>query len=155
MWILIAVVVAGTGACSKALTPPEGDVLAALTGPSADDQPVDLASLRGKPTLVMFASPTCGYCAEELPIAHKVTQAEGANMVAVYVAGGKKHALQAAKNGGFAGPVLMDDGKKLTKQYGIEGVPYTLILGPDGHAKFAFRGLQDEATLRSAIADAK
>jgi hypothetical protein len=34
-------------------------------------------------------------------------------------------------------------------------VPYTLILGPDGHAHEAFRGLQDEGTLRDALADAK
>lgn len=155
MWILLAVVIGTTAACSKGLTPPEGDILAALTATPADDKPFDSASLRGKPTLVMFASPTCGYCAEELPIAHKVTQAEGANMVAVYLQGGKKHALQAAKNGGFTGPVLLDEGKKLAKQYGIEGVPYTLVLGPDGHAKFAFRGLQTESALRSAVADAK
>jgi cytochrome c biogenesis protein CcmG, thiol:disulfide interchange protein DsbE len=137
------------------MTPPEGDILAALTAASADERPFDPATLRGKPTLVIFASPTCGFCAEELPIAARVTQTEDANMVAIYVGAQKKAALQAAKTGGYKGPVLIDEGKKLSKQYGIEGVPFTLILGPDGHARNAFRGLQDESTLRSAIVDAR
>jgi thiol-disulfide isomerase/thioredoxin len=155
VWILLAVVIGTTAACSKGLTPPEGDILAALTATPADEKPFDSASLRGKPTLVMFASPTCGYCAEELPIADKVTKAEDANMVVVYISSPKNHALQAAKKGGFTGPVLIDEGKKLAKQYGITGVPYTLVLGPDGRATKAFGGLQTESALRSAVADAK
>jgi cytochrome c biogenesis protein CcmG, thiol:disulfide interchange protein DsbE len=144
-----------TASCRKGVTLPEGDVLAAISGPSADDKPFDSASLRGKPTLVIFASPTCGYCTQELPIAQKVTETEGANVVAIYIAGGKKHAIQAAKNSKFTGTVLFDEGGKLRQQYEIQGVPYTLVLGPDGKARDAFRGLQDEATLRSAIAGAR
>ena len=134
---------------------PDGDIASALTVPSADlARPFDPASLRGKPTLVLFASPTCPYCAEELPLAQRAAAAENANVVAVYISGQGKHAASVTKSLGFSGTVLVDDGT-LRKQYDIKGVPFTLILGADGHATKAFRGLQDEDTLRSALDDAR
>ncbi len=140
--------------CHKGEPTPDGDILADLTAPSADDaKPFDAKTFRGKPTVVMFASPSCGYCAQELPMAHQLASAAGANMVTVYIAGGKSSAVTAAKRGGFNGPVLVDNGT-LRDKYGIQGVPYVLILGPDGTAKKAFRGLQEESTLRDAISDA-
>jgi len=156
-WIRSFVLVAGLAAaagCKHGEPTPDGDILASLTVPSADDRAFDAASFRGKPTIVMFASPTCGYCAKELPIAHKVAAAEGANMVTVYVAGGKDSATRAAKRGGFDGPVLLDNGT-LRDKYGIKGVPYVLVLASDGTARTAFRGLHDESDLRDALADAR
>ncbi len=141
--------------CKKGVPAPDGDILASLSLPTAIDEKVfDATTLRGKPTLVMFASPSCGFCAQELPIATKVTTAEGVNMAVVYIKTRKPAALAAAKAGGFEGTVLIDDGT-LSKRYEIQGVPYTLILGADGHATKAFRGLQEEDTLRDAIADAR
>lgn len=143
--------------CSKGTPTPDGDVVAELALPSAraeTNQPFDPSVLRGKPTLVMFANPGCGFCAKELPIAHKLVSEENVNMAVVYVRTRKPAALAAAKAGGYDGVVLLDDGS-LSKKYEIQGVPYTLILGADGHAKKAFRGLQEESTLRDAIADAR
>ncbi|HEU0036869.1 MAG TPA: TlpA disulfide reductase family protein [Kofleriaceae bacterium] len=150
----MAAISVGAG-CKKGVPVPDGDVAATLTVPSADDaKPFDPASLRGKPTLVLFASPTCHYCAQELPRAQAAATAENANLVAVFIAGAKKHAMSATQSLGFTGSVLVDDGT-LRKRYDIKGVPYTLILGADGHARDAFRGLQDESTLRDALADAR
>jgi len=151
---VVALAISGS-ACRKGVAVPDGDILASLTAPSADDaRAFDPASLRGKPTLVLFASPTCPYCSEELPIAQQAAAAEDANIVAVYISGAKKHAMSVTKSAGYTGAVLVDDGT-LRKRYEIKGVPYTLILGADGHAKDAFRGMQDESTLRSALSDAR
>ena len=143
-------------ACKTSVPVPDGDVAAMLTAAaSADDtRAFDPASLRGKPTLVLFASPTCPYCSEELPIAQHAAAAENANVVAVYIAGMKKHAASVTQSLGYAGVVLVDDGT-LRKLYDVKSVPFTLILGADGRAQQAFRGLQDEATLRGALADAR
>jgi|GEM_PF-1534568 len=152
---LVALVAAISG-CAKSVPTPDGDILGALQLPQATaDTIFDPGALRGKPTLVMFASPSCGYCAKELPIAHKLTTAEGVNMAVVYVKSKKPAALAAAKAGGYDGVVLIDGDGTLSRKYEIQGVPYTLILGADGHAKKAFRGLQEEDALRDAIADAR
>jgi thiol-disulfide isomerase/thioredoxin len=141
--------------CRKRANVPEGDLLPSLALPTADDRAFDPAALRGKPTLVMFASPTCGYCAAELPIAQRAAAAEQANLVAVYIVGGKQHAASVTKSAGFTAPVLVDETGALRKKYDIKGVPYMLVLGPDGHAHDALRGQQDEAALREAIDDAR
>jgi thiol-disulfide isomerase/thioredoxin len=153
--LLLVAIAFAIPACKKAVPVPDGDIVASLTIPSADDtRPFDAAALRGKPTLVIFATPTCPYCAEELPVAQRAATAENASIVCVYIAGKKENAVSVAKSLGYTGPVLLDDGS-LREKYGIKGVPFTLVLGADGHAKEAFRGLQDETTLRGALADAR
>ena len=149
--LVIGLAIAG---CHKGPSVPSGDIVATLTATSADDRAFDPTSLRGKPTLVLFASPTCPHCTKELPIAQAAAHAEDANIVAIFVSGAKKHASSVTKSVGFSAPVLVDDGT-LLKRYDIQAVPYVLVLGPDGHARNAFRGEQDEATLRNALADAR
>jgi thiol-disulfide isomerase/thioredoxin len=154
--LLMLVVLAISGCKTKGVKAPEGDVLAALAPlPTADDSTFDAQSFRGKPTLVMFASPVCGYCMAELPIAVKAAAAEHANFVTVFIVGAKKHAASVKKTKNLDTPVLVDETGDLRRKYDIQGVPYTVILGADGHAREAYRGQQDEETLRDALADAR
>jgi len=153
--IQLLVLVLAISACKKGLPVPEGDILASLALPTTTDTTFDPQALRGKPTLVLFASPTCGYCAAELPIAQRAAAAEQANLVAVYIVGAKKHAASVTKSSGFTAPVLVDEEGAVRKKYDIKGVPYLLVLGADGKARAAFRGQQDEPTLREALADAR
>lgn len=135
---------------------PADDFIAAIrTLPTANDAPFDPGTLRGKPTLLVFASPTCGHCMVELPAAQKAATAENANMVAVFIVGNKKHASSVAKSKGLTGPVLVDEDGELRKKYNIKGVPYTVVLGTDGRGREAYRGEQGEQTLREALADAR
>ncbi len=154
--VLIAAISLGSiSACKKALAVPGGDVAATLSLPTITDAAFDPATLKGKPTLVLFASPTCGYCLKELPIAEAAAGAESANVVAVFVVGGKQQAAAMIERAKFTAPALVDPSGGLLKKYDIKAVPYLLVLGPDGHARKAFRGEQDEGTLRSALASAR
>jgi hypothetical protein len=102
----------------------------------------------------MFVTPTCPHCLVTIPRGAAAAKAEGANVVAVFVAGNKANAEGVVSHAKFPGTALVDDGT-LRKKYNIRGVPYTLVLGPDGKAVEAFRGEQEEATFRDALADAK
>lgn len=102
----------------------------------------------------MFASPTCPYCAEELPAAQAAARAKDANVVAVFVAGGAKHAASMTKSIGFTATALVDDGR-LRKLYKVEKVPHTLVLDAYGRARDAFRGTRNESALRHALDDAR
>jgi len=102
----------------------------------------------------VFAWPTCPHCIKEIPIAQQVAASERAGMVVVFVRGSRQAAGEIVAELKLTAPVLVDDGT-LRNRYAVNAVPYTLVLGPDGHATEAFRGAQDEATLRSALADAR
>jgi thiol-disulfide isomerase/thioredoxin len=150
--VLVAIAIAG---CKRNDTPiPSGDIASTLTLPSVGAYSFDPASLKGKPALVMFVTPTCPHCLVTIPRGAAAATAEGANVVAVFVAGNKASAEGVVSHAKFPGTALVDDGT-LRKKYNIRGVPYTLVLGPDGKAVEAFRGEQEEATFRDALADAK
>lgn len=151
--LLVSIALAIT-ACKRGEPVPDGDVTASLTMQSLGERTFDPASLKGKPSLVMFVTPTCSHCLKTIPNGMAAAKAEGANVVAVFVAGGKQNAEGIISTTKFPGAALIDDGT-LRKKYNIKAVPYSLVLGADGHAKDAFRGEQDESTFRDALADAK
>jgi thiol-disulfide isomerase/thioredoxin len=152
--LLVAVALAIAG-CKRNDTPiPEGDIAATLALPSVGAHSFDPASLKGKPALVMFVTPTCPHCLVTIPRGAAAAQAQGANVVAVFVAGTKANAEGVVSHAKFPGTALVDDGT-LRRKYNIRGVPYSLVLGPDGKAREAFAGEQEESTFRDALADAK
>ena len=152
--LLVAVALAIAG-CKRNDTPiPEGDIAATLTLPSIGAHSFDPASLKGKPALVMFVTPTCPHCLVTIPRGAAAAQAQGANVVAVFVAGTKANAEGVVSHAKFSGTALVDDGT-LRRKYNIRGVPYSLVLGPDGTAREAFKGEQEESTFRDALSDAK
>jgi thiol-disulfide isomerase/thioredoxin len=148
--LLLALVIA---ACHRRTRVPDGDITASLTLPALGD-PLETTSLLGKPTLVVFVSPTCPHCVAELPLAQGAARASDANIVAVFVVGKRENATGVVQATKFTGPALIDDGT-LRRRYDVTSVPYTLVLRPDGSASDAFVGKQDEATLKDAIADAR
>jgi len=143
-----------TISCTKPAPVPDGDVAASLTAPTADGHPFDPSTLRGKPSLVVFASPTCDHCLTELPRAQAVAAEANANVVAVFVNGKQDAIEQVIAQAHFTGPVLFDDSTLRTK-YGITGVPYTLVIRRDGHAVAALAGEQDDADIREALRGAQ
>jgi len=152
--LVIAVAIVAIAACKKREPVPGGDIAAALTSPTIDGPAFDPSTLRGKPSIVMFVSPTCPHCIEQMPAAQKVARANDANVVAVFIVGKAENAKGVITHTRFEGPALIDDGT-LRRKYGVRAVPYTLVLGADGHAREALRGAQGEDRLAEAVADAR
>lgn len=150
---LILVIALPFAACRRSEKLPDGDIAASLTVESIGNA-FDPASIKGKPSLVVFMTPTCPHCRVQLPRAAAAAEAEGANIVAVFVAGKAENATGVLAEAKFTGPALVDDGS-LSKRYRIKSVPYTLVLGANGHARDAFIGEQEESTLRDALSDAR
>lgn len=143
-------------ACTKdGVAPPKGNVAAKLALPLADGGAMfDPATLGGKPTVVVFWRPGCPHCREELPIVRKVCNEKGANAVAVQVAEAPESGNRALEHSAWAGAALIDDGS-VRKTLGIDKVPWTLVLRPDGTAARAYVGAQSYDTLAGAIAAAR
>lgn len=149
--LIIALAVA---ACAKKEPVPKGDILGTLLAPTIEGAAFKPEALRGKPSLVLFVSPTCPHCLEEIPLAQKAAKAKDANVVAVFVAGQAKHAKGVVDHTKFDGYALIDDGT-LKKRYGIRAVPYTLALDADGYAKVALRGAHGASALEDALSAAR
>ena len=149
--IVLAICFAG---CKKHEPGPAGDILETLRAPTVAGAAFDPHTLRGKPSLVLFVSPTCPHCVEELPAAQKAARDNDANVVAVFIVGKAENAQGVLAHTKFEGPALIDDGT-LRRRYGVRSVPYTLVLGADGHAREQFHGGQGESTLADALADAR
>ena len=149
--LVICLAIAG---CRHHEPVPPGDIAATLTAAPIGEHVFDPASIKGKPCLVMFVTPTCPHCLATIPRGIAAAQAEGANIVAVFVAGTKQNAEGVVSHTKFPGAALVDDGT-LRRMYDIRGVPYSLVLGADGHARTVLRGEQEESSLREALADAR
>jgi thiol-disulfide isomerase/thioredoxin len=132
---------------------PDGDILASLTVPSLAGDPLDIHALDGKPTLLLFVTPSCVHCLATIPHAIEAAKHENSNIVAVFVAGKSDRAQLVVDQLKFPGPALIDDGS-LRKLYAVESVPYLLVVGKDGHATDAFEGEQETDTLAHALSRA-
>ena len=139
--------------CRRGPTIPDGDIVASLTVPVVHGT-FDPASLRGKPSLILFVTPTCVHCRATIPRAAEAAKAKDANVVAVFVAGQPDRANGVIAYTHFPGPALMDDGT-LRDRYKVDAVPFILVLGADGHATDAFVGEQETQTLADALASAR
>jgi thiol-disulfide isomerase/thioredoxin len=154
--VVILALLAPLSGCKRNTTPvPPGDVAASLALPSLGENSFDPQTLKGKPSLVMFVTPTCPHCLATLPRGAAAAQATGANLVAVFVAGGKQNAEGVVSHLKWPGIALVDEEKLMIKKYEIKGVPYSVVLGADGRAREAFRGEQEEKAFREALADAR
>jgi thiol-disulfide isomerase/thioredoxin len=132
---------------------PDGDILASLTVPSLAGDALDTHALEGKPTLLLFVTPSCVHCLATIPHAIEAAKQQASNIVAVFVAGQSDRAQRVIDQLKFPGPALFDDGT-LRKLYAVDSVPYTLVVGKDGHATDAFEGEQETDTLAHALARA-
>ena len=149
--LLVGVITIG---CRRGPALPDGDILATLTLPPLHGGTFDATALKGKPTLVVFMTPTCSHCLATLPRAMRAASANDANIIAVFVAGKAPNAQGVVDHVAYSGPALVDDGT-LRKRYAVDAVPFTLVLGADGRAVDAYQGEQDEATLAGALASAR
>jgi len=153
--VAIALAVAlGAAGCRRHPKLPDGDVAATLAGAPVGAHAYSPASLAGKPALVMFVTPTCPHCLAIIPRGAAAAKAADATAVAVFVAGKPANAAGVVQHARFEGPALVDDGT-LRRRYAVRRVPYTLVLGADGHARDAYEGEQSEETLRDALRDAR
>ena len=150
----IALIAIALLSCRRREEAPKGDILATLDALTLEGTKFDASTLKGKPTLLMFVSPTCPHCLDQIPVADRVAKEHGANAVAVFIAGKAENAKGVIAHTKFAGAALIDDGS-LRRRYGVRAVPYTLVLGPDGHAREAMRGAQGADTLEEALDDAR
>jgi peroxiredoxin/uncharacterized membrane protein YphA (DoxX/SURF4 family) len=118
---------------TRATLPPplkKGDRVPALEFPDLEGKTVDLGAARGRRTLLLFWSPSCGFCQRMLEDVKRWerTRSEEALELLVISAGSPKE----NREQGFRSTVLLDQHFSAGQVFGVGGTPAALILDPDG-----------------------
>jgi thiol-disulfide isomerase/thioredoxin len=112
------------------LTPKAGNLAPALTLPALDGTPVNLADLRGQPTLVLFWNPGCGFCArmlEDLKV-WEANPPQGAPRLVVV----STDDIETNQAMGLKSPVLLDQGFAAGQAFGTSGTPTAVLIDAEG-----------------------
>ena len=107
-----------------------------------DGKSLDLASLKGKVIIIDFWATWCGPCRKGLPLLQKFADSmKGNDKVVVYAVNvweqqkGEELTKKVSEfwtKQAFTMNVAMDPEAKLITQYGFQGIPACIIIGPDG-----------------------
>jgi cytochrome c biogenesis protein CcmG, thiol:disulfide interchange protein DsbE len=119
-----------------------------LVGPK-----VDLATLKGKPTIVHFWASWCGPCTKEAPEVARLPAALAgrANVVGVDWSDSHSGAERFVRKHHWDFPVLEDDAGRSGTAWHIQGLPTTFVLDADGRIVKKLTGPQTVRGLRAAL----
>jgi peroxiredoxin/uncharacterized membrane protein YphA (DoxX/SURF4 family) len=110
---------------------PVGAPAPALSLPDLTGRLINLMAFRGRPTLVLFWNPGCGYCQQMLPDlkAWEANPSPEAPQLLVVSAG----TVEANLVMGLRAPVLLDQGFTVGRAFGATGTPSGVLVDAQGH----------------------
>lgn len=112
------------------LPPPvkKGDAAPSIKLADLAGKTLDLASLHGRRTLLLFWSPACGHCQQMLPNVKTWKVADGEPELVVISSG----SLEANHAQGFSCQVLLDPHFACGQAFGASGTPSAVVIDEDG-----------------------
>jgi peroxiredoxin len=141
--ILAAATLSLAGAGNAAALPAAGVVAPDFAAKSDSGRNVRLSELRGQVVLINFWASWCGPCRQELPLLNKIYgryRAAGFMLLAVNVDDNRKDAEAMLKRLDLRFPTLFDVSKNVSKLYGVDMMPSTLVIDRDGRVRYVHRG---------------
>ena len=154
--LALVLLLAGCGQ-ESGKAPHVGDAPPAFKLSALDGGAVDYpAQLSGKVVVLRFWATWCPFCKDEMKMIQTVwsqSRDKGFEVLAVNAGQDKGDIDGFIAKLGVTYPVLLDPGSKVTRQYGVTGLPMTLFVGRDGKIKGRILGETDEATFRRKLED--
>ena len=108
----------------------------------------------GKPVILDFWADWCRYCANSMTQIDRLQRehaASGLVVLAVNVAQDRATAAAFVARLGVGYPALLDPDSKITRQYGVQGLPITYFIDRDGRIGGKILGEADQKLLMSQL----
>ena len=109
-----------------------------FTAKDVNGKPLSVAKFKGKVVLVDFWATWCGPCIAEMPNVIKAYEAQhknGFEVIGISLDRDKGRMVDYTKKNGMPWPQYFDGlgwDNKIAAQYGIQSIPATFLIGPDG-----------------------
>lgn len=119
-------------------------------------KPVELTQFKGQVVMLNFWASWCGPCRQEMPLLDSIYKKYGKlgfTMIGVNVEPDSKAANDWLKQTPVTFPILYDTDSKVSKLYGVSGMPSTVILDRKGTVRMIHHGYKpgDEGEYLSSI----
>jgi cytochrome c biogenesis protein CcmG/thiol:disulfide interchange protein DsbE len=123
---------------------------------AAHDGRVSLAELRGTPTVINFWTGRCTPCREEGHRLQQAARAAGHGLLVLGVSSepSSRRAYASLDRLGLSFPQLLDGSGETARRWGVDGVPETFFLSPDGAIVAHVVGAATARQLRRGVAAA-
>ena len=102
-----------------------------------DTRRVSVRDLRGKVVLMNFWASWCAECRPEMPVLerlHRELAPQGFAVIGINAREGREAIRRYASELGLTFPLVLDRDGKINAQYGVVGLPTTLLVGRNGRA---------------------
>lgn len=119
---------------------------------------VTLANYTGKALFLHFWATWCPPCKVELPHLEKLAQKieskganSGINFLAICISDSQKSLSAFMKENGYTFPCGLDAAGIIARKYGVQGVPTSILISPDGRILNIHVGMMSEKLLESFV----
>lgn len=101
--------------------------------PGADGEIVELAGLRGQPTVLHFWTTWCLTCADDLPVMQDLAErSDDVQVLGIDVGEPAGRVSAAADRHGVTYPMALDRDESVARAFGVVDYPATILVGADG-----------------------
>ena len=135
-------VLSACGGTSESAPVKEGDRYRDFTAALADGGELTLSDHKGKVILLNFWATWCSPCVGEMPAFPRLIEKYGDELALIAVNCGEdgETVKSFLSKNGYSFPVVLDVEGKVSALYPSDGIPYTLVIAPDGTVSYIALG---------------